>query len=303
MRRMALALLFIFAVHSACHLVPLFSQETSDSLEINKVITDYLNSMAFRETDLAKKHISPKFSATIGGQTINYENFEHFRNSLIEKIRKNRIDYSVAKLDIFNLEVGDNQATAEAVFSWKALNGDTLEEITGKRAMKFTLAKEKNSWKIISISNLPVLEPDNSALFGQDHDFLEIKKIIDWYFQAFARKDVDSIMSIISEHYRDTYQGMAMDYDREKKLLEFIFNVILAKFNNNSFSDIRYVDFKHDNGSASVRVNYVWRADNIETGIREGHGRSRDFEFAKENGVWKITRVSIEGSIAVEDML
>lgn len=303
MKKVVSALLLIFAVHSVYHLAPAFSQETSDRLEIKKVINDYFDSMTYRDVGFAEKHISPRFSATIGGRTIDYENFVSFRNSLIERVHKNRIAYSPGELDIAKLEVGDNQAVAEAAFSWKALNRDTLEEITGKRAIKFTLVKENNSWNIISIANLPVLEADNSLLFGQDPDFPEVKKTVERYLEAFARKDVDSIMSVISEHYMDTFEGKAIDYDGEKKLFEFIFNVRLKKFNNCSISDVRYVDFEHKDGGVRVRVNYIWRGDNTETGTREGHGRRRDLELTKENGTWMITRVSIESNIATEDTL
>jgi len=303
MKRILLALLLIFAVHSAYHLAPAFSQETNDILEIKKVINDYLGSMAYQDVNLAKKHISPKFSATIGGQAINYENFDSFRNNLIERVHNNRINYSLGELDISKLEVRGNQADAEAAFSWKALSLNTLKEITGKRAIKFILSKEDNAWNIVSIANLPVLEPDNSSLFGEDPDFPGIKKTIDWYFQAFARKDVDSIMSVISTHYKDTFEGKIIDYNAEKKFLEFIFNGRLKNFNNCSVSDIRYVAFEHKEGGARVRVNYIWRGDNTETGIREGYGRGRDFELTKENRRWMITRVSIEGNIPIEDTL
>lgn len=302
MKIIAPALFLIFAFFSVYCPVTASPQEDSDASEIKEVIKDYLDAMAYGDLSFAKRHISPRFSATIGGTAIDYENFDSFRDTQIERVHKRYMGYSITDLNIF-LEIGDNQATAEASFYWKALNSNTLEEITRKRVMKFTLDKENGAWNIVSIAILPALEADNSLLFKRDPDFSEIKKTVDRYLQAFARKDKEAAMSVISPYYKDTFEGKAIDYDLKKRHLEFTFNVILEGFDKCSISDVRYVGFEHRGDTSRVKINYIWEGTDTETGKREGYSRSRDFELAKENGAWMIARVSMENRAPPGDML
>jgi hypothetical protein len=294
MKRIVMVLALIFVTHSTCFLTFGFSQESNDNSEIKKIINEYIDSFVFRDVSLVKKDLSHKFSSTIGGQTVDYEHFESFRNEQSEKFYKNHIDCSQNKLDISKLEVSDNQAFAEATFIWQAFNLDTLEDDIGKEELKFLFVKENDAWKIVSVVDQPALKEDSPTLFKKDPDLPEIRKTVDSYLQYFARKDVNSMMSLISLKYKDTVDGKVMDYDAEKKFFEFIFNVRLKKFINWSISDIRYVYFTNKDGVARVRANYIWKGDNTETGKREEYNRGRDFELTKENGTWMIIRLSRE---------
>jgi CHAT domain-containing protein len=120
----------------------------------------------------------------------------------------------------------------------------------------------------------------NSGLLAQSSDEAAMRALIDRYFAAYAREDLEAITQMWSDK--------SPDLVAHRKTLEKIF----ADNDRIEISALSVRRLKIDGGAAQVRVALEISAVEAGTGkLAAGFGnQNRSFQFVKEAGTWKIRR-------------
>lgn len=130
-------------------IAPALAQENKETLEIKKVVENYLESFAQRDINSMMNKVSLNYSSKDkSGNIIDYNKFRSNLESRITKLLEQYINYSITGIEIIRSDVKDNKATLWVVYSWKRFNLNTAKEESRKTASSFSLAKEGDSWKI-----------------------------------------------------------------------------------------------------------------------------------------------------------
>lgn len=146
-----LILILILFLGLSCKISSVFPEESNDSLEIQKVINNYLDGFANQDANYSMEQISPNYYNIRDGEIFDYEKMKSIQEDNINKFYKSHTNYRHSDVNISNLVVDGDKATLDLEFKWRALNLNTSEEEESAERRMVALAKEGNSWKIIKI--------------------------------------------------------------------------------------------------------------------------------------------------------
>ncbi len=148
--------------------------------------------------------------------------------------------------------------------------------------------------KVILFFALAVLIQASYAvvpILAQSSDEVEVRKVVDNYFEGISKGDVNSLMNQISTDYSGhDREGNVLDYAKVRPAME----ENLKKFLNISINDLKIANLDIQNNKATLEVEYNFRALNQDTAENMNIKIKRLITLVKENDSWKI--VEIEGS-------
>lgn len=143
MKKLVLFLALISVVMFGYGSATLFAQ--SDEDDIRRVIENYFRGVANSDLDLIMQQFSSNFSGV--DKEGNPRDYNGLKSSLAEGI-KNIVNVSVSDSKISNINIQDTNATAEEEHNFKWLRLDTVQEVSARMKIVFSLVKEGDSWKI-----------------------------------------------------------------------------------------------------------------------------------------------------------
>lgn len=146
-----LVLILVLLLALSFKIIPGFTEETNDSLEIQKVVNNFLDGFANQDLNYLMEQISPNYFNILDGETFDYDKIKSIQENNIKQFYKNHTNYRHSDVNITNLVINGDKASLDLEFRWRALNLDTSneEELMSKRIM--ALAKEDGLWKITKI--------------------------------------------------------------------------------------------------------------------------------------------------------
>lgn len=137
---------------------PAFSEENNDSLEIQKVVNNYLDGFANQDLNFLMEQISPGYYSLRDGEAFDYEKIKSAQENFIKAFYKIHTNLRHWDVKITNLVISGDKATLDLEYKWKALNLDTSNDEEATRRRFLGLAKENGLWKIIQIKKISTNE-------------------------------------------------------------------------------------------------------------------------------------------------
>jgi hypothetical protein len=142
---------FIQAITNIKQAIALEDTLTSnDTQEIQKVWEKFLTGFINNDTDSMMKTISPHYSKSIDGTTINYTGIKSEIEKNTAEFFSNHISCSVDNIKILESNIMDNKAVVNFEYNFYAFNKNSMQWITYNMARKVTFSKETGEWKIIT---------------------------------------------------------------------------------------------------------------------------------------------------------
>lgn len=152
MKKLIWFLMFALIVQAGYKIAPALAQENKETLEIKKVVKNYLENLTQKDINSIMNKVSLNYSSEDdNGNIIDYNKLRPKLEDNTAKLLKIYADYSITGIETIKSDVKDNKATIWVVYSWKGFNLDTTKEESGKSKRLISLAKEGDSWKITSL--------------------------------------------------------------------------------------------------------------------------------------------------------
>lgn len=115
-----------------------------------------------------------------------------------------------------------------------------------------------------------------------------IRKLIEGHLGALARKDLNSMMSQISNKYSGLDKaGNTVDYAKLKSNMKNS----LRNIENISISDLKITNLNIQDDKATLEMEYIFRGFNSATAKDVSKRQKRAVSLVKEGGYWKIVNL------------
>jgi len=159
MRAKILQLIVIFAITSFCAQAVISEKQaialqnttgSKDIQEIQKVWENALIGFANRDIDAIMKTISPNYSRSTDGTTINYAGYKTMIEINNAKFFSNHLSCSVDNIKILKSNITDKKAVVEFEYQLYAFNKDSMQWVTYALIQEVTFVRENGKWKIIT---------------------------------------------------------------------------------------------------------------------------------------------------------
>lgn len=147
MKKGILFLVLIVLIQASYAVVPI-SAQSSDEVEVRKVVDNYFEGVSKGDVSFIMDQISTEYSGH--DKEGNVLDYAKVRPTMEENLKK-FLNISINDLEITNLDIQNNKATLEVEYNFRALNQDTAENVNIKIKRLITLVKENDSWKIVQI--------------------------------------------------------------------------------------------------------------------------------------------------------
>ena len=128
---------------------------------------------------------------------------------------------------------------------------------------------------------MPVLPLDDES---------EIKNVITEFLNALSEKNLNSVMQCISVNYHYIQHNNVIDYYKFKSELERLISNHEKRFIDDSFTNLKIRKLDIQNNKATVEIEFILKAFNLDTLNERTTRRVRSLTLIKENGSWKITK-------------
>ena len=131
---------------------------------------------------------------------------------------------------------------------------------------------------------------EESALINiiqENKDSIAIKKVIETYYESFAQRDSNSIMSHISNNFSAILKGKVVDYNGFKSYIESW----LKDTVDISIGNLNILKLDISDNKATIFIKYNFNGFNLNTLNDINVIHKRQFALVKENGSWKILSV------------
>lgn len=159
MRIRILRYIAIFVIISSCTQTVInikqaeASQNTltnKDIQEIQKVWEKFLKGFADRDIDSSMETISPNYSRSIDGTTIDYAGLKAHLEKTSADFFDNNISCSINDIKILKSDITDNKVTIEFEYKLYAFNKNSMQWVIYRTANEAVFFKENGEWKIIT---------------------------------------------------------------------------------------------------------------------------------------------------------
>ena len=145
---------FTQAITNIKQAIALQNTLTSNDIQgIQKVWEKFLTNFVDGDTNSMMKTISPHYSKSIDGTTINYAGVKSEIEKNNAKFFSNHIGCSVDNIEILESNITNNKAVVKFEYKFYAFNKNSMRWITYKTIRKVTFTKKNSEWKIITIGN------------------------------------------------------------------------------------------------------------------------------------------------------
>ncbi len=158
MKKWVLFLVLISIVQVSYSINPALAQ-TKEESAIKQVIENHIKGIANEDLDLVMQQISTNYSAINRLRKKDYEktDYNKFRSRMAEGFKK--VDNaSISDVKITNINVQGVKATLVEEYNIKGYRVDTAKSLNVRVRTKVYLVKEGNSWKIVQLEPIPIVE-------------------------------------------------------------------------------------------------------------------------------------------------
>ena len=127
--------------------------ENEDIQEIQKIMEKCLTGYANRNIGSIMETISPNYSRSIDGTTIDYAGFRAIIEINNAKFFSSQLSCFVDNIKILESNVMDNKAVINFEYKFCAFDKNSMQWMTYGTIRKVTFFKENDKWKIITTGN------------------------------------------------------------------------------------------------------------------------------------------------------
>ena len=159
MRFKILQLIVVFAITSFCTQAVISQKQAiaqqnttnnKDIQEIQKVWEKTLTGFTTRDIDSIMETVSPNYSRSIDGTTIDYAGFRTITETTNAEFFSRYVSCSVSDITILKSNITANKAVVEFEYQLYAFDKNSMEWATYGIIQGVTFAKENGKWKIIT---------------------------------------------------------------------------------------------------------------------------------------------------------
>lgn len=159
MKRFIFLLILVLIVQIGYKFPSVFAQSDQDKLEIEKVVQRFYDGFAYRNIDAMMNEVSRDYHAEEDGNVIDYIKLRSSLENTFNNFFKTHTNYARIKLEIIQIDVQGDKASADLFNEWKAFNLEKLKEIVKVDGRRFNFKKENDSWKIVGKKKIDISRP------------------------------------------------------------------------------------------------------------------------------------------------